>query len=128
MFYELYLPFPPTINSYYVKTKNGQFISQKGRKYRVDVEAEVREQFSFSALDGQLLVEVVLHMPDKRRRDLDNYMKALLDALTLAGVWEDDSQIDQLAIYRGTVATKFTAQARVRITDAGPKLPIEFWP
>ena len=126
MHYELFLPFPPTINNYYVKTRNGQFISMKGKKFRAEAEAEVREQFPFSALDGSLLVEVILHMPDKRRRDLDNYMKPLLDALTLAGVWEDDSQIDQLAIYRGT--NTFGGSVRMRIHDAAPKLPPDYWP
>ena len=39
-------------------------------------------------------------MPDKRRRDLDNLLKATLDSLTHAGVWSDDSQIDALSIRR----------------------------
>jgi Holliday junction resolvase RusA-like endonuclease len=48
-------------------------------------------------------------------------MKALLDALTLAEVWEDDSQIDQLLIYRGVVDKH--AGVSVRIGEAGPRLP-----
>jgi len=44
---------------------------------------------------------VILYPPDARRRDLDNYMKALLDALTQAKVWLDDEQVDSLDIHRG---------------------------
>lgn len=37
-------------------------------------------------------LSVTLCPPDKRKRDMDNFAgKALLDALTLAGVWADDS-------------------------------------
>jgi len=43
-----------------------------------------------------------LFMPDKRRRDIDNYNKILLDSLT-GIVWEDDSQIDILTIGRDEV-------------------------
>ena len=38
--------------------------------------------------------------PDKRRRDLDNLIKAIQDSLQYAGVYEDDSQIDYLTIKR----------------------------
>lgn len=43
-------------------------------------------------------------MPDRRRRDLDNMPKALFDGLTHAGVWTDDSQIDDLRIVRSWAA------------------------
>tara|TARA_R100001594_G_scaffold133587_1_gene174357 strand:+ start:245 stop:532 length:288 start_codon:yes stop_codon:yes gene_type:complete len=39
--------------------------------------------------------------PDRRRRDLDNIQKVLLDALQTAGCFDDDSQINHLEIHRG---------------------------
>ncbi|WP_140394409.1 RusA family crossover junction endodeoxyribonuclease, partial [Escherichia coli] len=39
--------------------------------------------------------------PDKRRRDLDNILKAPLDALTHAGLLIDDEQFDEINIVRG---------------------------
>lgn len=39
-------------------------------------------------------------MPDNRRRDAVNLLKAPLDALAHAGVYEDDSQIVELSIRR----------------------------
>jgi len=44
-----------------------------------------------------------VNAPDKRRRDLDNLPKALLDGLTHSGIWDDDSQIDDLRIMRGEI-------------------------
>ena len=39
--------------------------------------------------------------PDARKRDLDNLLKALLDGLQGAVLFDDDSQIDDLQIVRG---------------------------
>jgi Holliday junction resolvase RusA-like endonuclease len=39
--------------------------------------------------------------PDARRRDIDNYNKALFDALTHAGIWEDDSQVQRMLVEWG---------------------------
>jgi crossover junction endodeoxyribonuclease RusA len=47
---------------------------------------------------GALSVEVEVHPPDNRRRDIDNVQKALLDALQHGGAYADDSQIIRLTI------------------------------
>lgn len=46
-------------------------------------------------------VAVVLHFNSKRKCDIDNRIKPLLDALTACGIWGDDSQVDVIAIKRG---------------------------
>tara|TARA_R100001594_G_scaffold104467_1_gene139064 strand:+ start:3456 stop:3713 length:258 start_codon:yes stop_codon:yes gene_type:complete len=51
-------------------------------------------------LSGRLKVKIDAYMPDKRRRDLDNITKALLDALSHANLFEDDEQIDDLHLIR----------------------------
>lgn len=56
-------------------------------------------------MTGRLSVEIDAHPPDRRRRDLDNLQKPLLDALEYAGVYEDDSQIDRLVSRRCAVAS-----------------------
>lgn len=45
-------------------------------------------------------VEITLHFPDSRRRDVGNYSKSICDALS-GVVWEDDVQIDRLVLTRG---------------------------
>lgn len=97
------LPFPPSVNTYWRTFRGRMLISAKGRQYRDDVlaavlHADARRQFS-----GRLRVALVARPPDRRRRDVDNYLKAALDALTHAGVYLDDSQIDELTIKRGEV-------------------------
>lgn len=122
---ELHLPWPPTINSYYghraVKRRIIPFIRKAGVKYRKLVEEVIVEQVGYLRLEDALHLEVVLYPPDVRRRDLDNYMKALLDACTHACLWEDDSQIDQLVIYRGR--KKAQGSVTLRLNLAGPVMP-----
>jgi crossover junction endodeoxyribonuclease RusA len=65
-------------------------------------------------LTGALAVEVKLHPPDRRRRDLDNLLKALLDALQHAGVYADDSLIDRLSVEKGEVAVGGKAVVVIR--------------
>ncbi len=94
------LPFPPTVNTYY-RTVNGRMlISREGREYRQAV-AELAASENWPKFGSERVsVSIEAWMPDRRRRDLDNLLKSLLDSLTHAGVWEDDSQIDGLAIWR----------------------------
>ena len=54
-------------------------------------------------LAGRLEVRVLLHPPTRAMRDIDNSIKALLDAMQDAGVYLNDSQIDLLVIERGAV-------------------------
>ncbi len=42
---------------------------------------------------GDLMVEIIMYPPDKRKRDMDNIKKALFDALQHAGLYKDDYQI-----------------------------------
>lgn len=115
----IYLPFPPTVNSYYSSGKGHvKYVSKGGQQFRSLVAESLSEQVGRQATAERLNVEVVLFPPDRRLRDLDNYMKALLDALTLGGLWVDDGQIDQLAIYRGEVVSG--GLTRVEVNLAGP--------
>lgn len=51
--------------------------------------------------DRRLAVKMTLRPRDKRQIDLDNRIKAVLDALQNAGVFTDDWQVDFLQIERG---------------------------
>ena len=108
------LPYPPSLNRYYRTVKGRILISAEGRKYRETVADYVSESRTAAALAGRLAVEINVFPPDKRRRDIDNLMKGMLDALTHAGVWQDDSQIDYLSIRRGEPCFGGRVQVHVR--------------
>lgn len=116
----LQLPFPPTINSYYLK---GKIISSKGRVFREAVEQECLEQNANDMkLDDRISCATILYPPDRRVRDLDNYLKSLQDAITHAGVWLDDAQIDFGEQFRGQVVPGGACKVRIKLFE-GMVLP-----
>lgn len=50
-------------------------------------------------LAGPLAVTLIYTLPDKRRRDLDNLIKCVLDGLNKIA-WNDDSQVVQLHVWK----------------------------
>lgn len=122
---ELYLPFPPSTNNYYVKTRQGVFISQKGKRFREQAADSIREQLGsdFEPITENILMEAIWFPPDNRRRDYDNFIgKAFHDAMTHGGLWVDDSQIVQSFIYKGEITPH--GGIYLRLSSAGPILPI----
>ncbi len=98
----LTLPFPPSVNHYWRHYRGRTVISQEGQAYRTAVCALLagggpRKPPS----GGRIALCMDAFPPDRRRRDLDNLQKAVLDALEHAGLYEDDSQIDLLVTRRG---------------------------
>lgn len=93
------LPYPPTINHYYMRTKNGIAINPAGKAYRTLIWATLYQcigkegKWDGESMHGDLMVEIIIYPPDKRKRDMDNIKKALFDALQHAGLYKDDSQI-----------------------------------
>jgi len=115
------LPFPPSVNHYWrsvvVKNRPRVLISKKGREYRASVRRFVG--LGHKPMAGRLSVSVEVFPPDRRKRDLDNMLKALLDSMTHAGLWLDDDQIDDVRIVRrGATAGGLM---RVVVSEIGPE-------
>jgi crossover junction endodeoxyribonuclease RusA len=89
---EFELPYPPSVNHYYRHVGHRVLISKAGRKYREVVIALVRS-CGIKTLTGKIELLLEAYPPDRRRRDLDNLLKCVLDALEHAGAYQDDSQI-----------------------------------
>ncbi|WP_313668773.1 RusA family crossover junction endodeoxyribonuclease [Atlantibacter sp.] len=110
---KLTLPFPPSVNTYWRAPNKGplkgrHLISAAGRKYQSEACVAIVEQLRRLPKPSTTpaAVTITLFPPDQRRRDLDNYNKALFDALTHAGVWEDDSQVKRMLVEWGPVVPK----------------------
>lgn len=101
----LTLPYPPSLSKYWRAVDGRNILSKAGRVYRVQAHAAILEQVDLpiQTMDGSLSVEIIAMMPDRRRRDLDNILKAVCDILSHARIYQDDSQIDRLLVERGPV-------------------------
>lgn len=118
----LTLPWPPSTNTYWRHPRTGRFagmhlISEKGRAYRL----AVKQHCLLSRVkpkEGRLQVRIWASPPDRRSRDLDNVLKALLDGLTHGGAWADDEQIDDLHIIRCPV--KAGGEIQIEIGEIQP--------
>ncbi|WOC01198.1 MULTISPECIES: RusA family crossover junction endodeoxyribonuclease [unclassified Providencia] len=94
----LILPFPPSVNACWRNINGKTLISAKGRAFRANAMAAVYEQLRKRprAITEHVSVIVKMYPPSRKRRDIDNYLKAPFDALTHAGVWKDDDQIKRV--------------------------------
>ncbi len=101
---ELELPYPPSINHYWRHFRGRTVISREGRTFRENVLALLAARDNGGPrkppTGGRIALCMDAFPPDRRRRDLDNIQKPVLDALEHAGVYEDDSQIDLLVTRR----------------------------
>lgn len=117
MFKTIELPWPPSVNHYYRYVGPRVLISRDGHKFRDAVAVRLRSA-GFRKFTGPVELVIDLYPPDRRRRDIDNCMKSLLDAFTHGGLYDDDCQVKVLhAEMREPMPDKRFGMAVVRISD-----------
>lgn len=97
---ELILPWPPSANNYIRHAGRFHYKTPAAKAFIKGVADEVLMKRSARRLTSRLNVAIDLHQPDKRKVDIDNRIKPLLDALQAASVYLDDEQIDALIVKR----------------------------
>lgn len=97
------LPYPPSMNTYWRNFRGNTVLSKAGREFKTAVAECVVEQNIPKFGTKRLEMTLWLYPRSKLVTDLDNRLKAVLDGLEEAGVYENDSQIDVLMIQRGEI-------------------------
>ena len=121
------LPWPPTTNHIWQSAViNGRTRTYRSKRYKdfltraaVAVQENIMKgtycghnYYETDFWDGRKLegdnidVSLVYYAPDRRRYDVDNRIKAVLDALTHFGVWDDDSQVRTISARKSEVDKK----------------------
>jgi len=98
---KLTLPYPPSVNTYWRASGKRRFISKAGVLFKQNVRELISSSGYDSFADSRLRVDITICPRSKRRFDLDNLLKATLDAMQDAGLYQDDEQVDDLRIRRG---------------------------
>lgn len=96
------LPWPPSVNTYWRRNGGRYFISKEGTAFKQEVILRYSKYKATFKPHEKLAMLIEAYPPDKRKRDIDNIAKGILDSLGKKGaaIYEDDSQIDKLTIWR----------------------------
>lgn len=94
------IPWPPTANHIWQHARGVNYLSKRYKEFLSVTCLVVRQQLpvKFRRLESPVRVEIDLYPPTRQRMDIDNRVKPILDALTRAGVWQDDSQVIELRV------------------------------
>lgn len=95
------LPFPPSVNTYYRRGAHAMYMSKAGRKFKTEVADIVSQSKQNKLGSARICVNMVIWPRDRRKFDIDNRIKSVLDSLQDAGLFDCDSQVDELTVVRG---------------------------
>lgn len=122
--YEFAMPWPPTVNHYHqpIRAGKGARITKgkKARQYAIEMEKYLDEIGIANERipeNKKLSMSLILHPPTLARYDVDNRTKGIMDALSNANFYADDSQIQRLTIEKGEKIKGGMVEVKVRILD-----------
>jgi crossover junction endodeoxyribonuclease RusA len=88
---------PVSTNVVYRRHGNIMYMSKEGKELKESYRDQAHIQWHRSLITDPVTIEIYLYFKDKRRRDIDNWHKILLDSLT-GVIWDDDSQIIEMTV------------------------------
>jgi crossover junction endodeoxyribonuclease RusA len=99
----LNLPYAPSVNTYWRRGRFSTYLSPVGREFKKAVAEYIVESNTPKLGDARVRITMVIRPRSKRKFDIDNLAKSVLDAISQegAGVIDDDEQVDELHIIRG---------------------------
>lgn len=95
---KIHLPYPVSVNAMYRNVRGKGRV--KTKKYSDWIFAACMKHGSRDAkrVPGKVSVHIEVKRPDKRKRDIDNLAKGILDFLTLQNIIDDDCNVEKLTI------------------------------
>lgn len=95
------LPFPISLNNAFSQTRTGRrFKSARYARWQSQASVLIRAA-RIPPLVGPVTIAITVTPPDLRRRDIDNLIKPILDALVNAAVLRNDDARSVRAVWAG---------------------------
>ena len=95
-FYKAILPWPVSVNALYRVRARGVYLSPKGRAFK-NACGKIFAGTKMVYETERVWLDIEVHPPDNRIRDISNLIKIVEDALPW---FKDDSQVDKISIIR----------------------------
>ena len=95
----LYLPYPPSVNAYWLTSGRRKYLSKRGRDFKEQVQEYVIANQVPKLGDIPIQVDIILRPRSKKLMDIDNCGKAICDSLN-GYLYEDDQQVWKITIER----------------------------
>lgn len=90
---------PVPLNQKYFVRNGRNILSTKYRGAKGDLQLEITAQANFEPLSRTVAVNIIQYFGDKRKRDVDAYIKILLDSME-GIIYENDNQINELHVFK----------------------------
>lgn len=91
---------PPTVNTMYRNSGSRRYKRQEVQDWQEDIAGFLSERWRKRPYFSRAQVNIEFAVKGNRNWDIDNRIKSLLDCLEIAGVLENDNQIDGLNVTR----------------------------
>ena len=88
---------PPSVNHAYKAYRGRVVLSKQAREFKQIVSNSLPEDYT--KIIGRVKLEVKFMFKDKRKRDIDNYLKVLIDSIK-GVLFEDDDQVYELHVVK----------------------------
>lgn len=90
---------PVPINQKYGIINGRNLLTKKYRDTKETLSWEIKSQWPKDPLTGEIVLNIIQYFGDNRRRDIDAYLKIILDAAE-GVLYEDDTQIVELNVIK----------------------------
>jgi len=98
------LPYPPSVNKYKTIIRGKMVNCSKFEQFYKECYYLSKKEKWGKFKDVNLSIDIVVYHPDRRKRDLDNLLKATLDSLKYSKIIDDDFFVQKLSISRGGIS------------------------
>jgi crossover junction endodeoxyribonuclease RusA len=93
--YSFNLPYPPSQNHIWRNGQKRTYLTAKAKIWHHHAKKALEAlKLTNEGIDAPVRVTLILQAPDKRKRDVHNLHKIVLDALTECNFWTDDSLVE----------------------------------